>query len=729
MPAWRNYRGQSIGLARIMADVPYSDGKTAQLIRNFVLDERGRLDSTYRIMELIPPQLNGGLPPFAFQVNKYWTRKRSGVFAMCHTLMYGEHPEIIFLTRRGVMRYTPWNRPNLDPSLFFGPLTIEYGLEEQYYYTRDNNKKSIRPQQNPFFPPQIIAYGNRMYFSFCDGGGLWVWDGEKVRPFGYSMQASPPLATGPERSGTLDTEANSGGFSHRGRIGTTESSFQTSNITGGLVAGGVDNSIYRYAVLFENTDGAYSMKSTDGPKVSIEFEVAAVGKPVERLQKRFRLHDIPVGPPGTVARILLRTYNLLRLPSGSEWKDRAPVPIGCYLLQTFSGSLFLLRNEAYPYRVWWSEQDTAGPIPESFMSTHWMDIFPSTGPITGSIIGNLADTRKQFLIVYKESSSHYITGDYPHWQTGTLHAQAGLAGPNLVQTLPDGTILWYGSGTFWMLENGSVVDIGKGIRRRLSKVNESRSRYGVSWVDRQYREGVFVLPTEDNVQPNMQFIWDYKNRGWRIREDIHIDCALTLPKERCTLLGGITTVTRPAGTCASVFLDSNGVVQQVNKYQDERDVEVASVFVYHRSYPSYGMQERTSTYQSGWLSFSGLGPKLHSSDRATQIVITGQERSNGIATVESFKDWNFDSSEHTPVEISCASPEDDTISFFGSSVYNSTNMYRNERVYTEKVAIDIDTHSVHSIKIETKNPMSLYNIDIYGPNVSGPGSRTSTNDP
>ena len=72
MPAWRNYRGQSIGLARIMADVPYSDGKTAQLIRNFVLDERGRLDSTYRIMELIPPQLNGGLPPFAFQVNKYW---------------------------------------------------------------------------------------------------------------------------------------------------------------------------------------------------------------------------------------------------------------------------------------------------------------------------------------------------------------------------------------------------------------------------------------------------------------------------------------------------------------------------------------------------------------------------------------------------------------------------------------------------------------------------------
>ena len=64
------------------------------------------------------------------------------------------------------------------------------------------------------------------------------------------------------------------------------------------MAGGIDTSVYRYAVVFENTDGAYSARSVDGPKVSIEFELAGVDEPVERLLKKFRLHDIPIDHPG-----------------------------------------------------------------------------------------------------------------------------------------------------------------------------------------------------------------------------------------------------------------------------------------------------------------------------------------------------------------------------------------------------------------------------------------------
>ena len=801
MAGWKDYRGQSLGLARIMADKPYSDGETALLIKNFFLDQRGFLDSTYRIMDFIPEAWNGFQPPVPFQADPNWVRLRSGVYAMGLAQRDGEYKDIIFLTREGVMRYFPWNRPP-------GPLTpsnignARYGLSEQYYYkglsSAAVDKLSIKPQKAPYFPPQIMTYGNRMYFTFCDGGGTWVWDGKRVREFGYTRQVSPPLASGPERTGNKNEDANEGGFSHRGRIGTTESTFLPSNVTGSLVAGGIDNSVYRYAVLFENTDGAYSERSTDGPKVSIEFQTAKDATisntnnptftPVERLQKKFRVHDIPIGPPGTVARVLLRTFNLLRLVGdsvgeyrflhripnnsateyiddipdgelGSAWNNRAGTPNGCYLLTSFSGSLFLLRNEAYPYRIWWSEQEQAGPIPESFMENHWLDVFPSTGPITGSIIANLADTRKQFLIIFKENACHYITGEYPFWQVGTLHGNAGASGPNLIQTLPNNSIVWFGTGTFWKLQDGVVTDIGSGIRKLLDRVNESRSRYGVSWVDREYREGIFALPLDDSTQNNFQFVYDYERNGWRVREDVKIDCVLTLPEEKCTLVAGITKLIRTKERVPEPGNDLPVFKERPPDVYDE-----ANVYVYHRSYPSLLPFNRISTYITGWMSFSGLGPKVHSSDRVALSVLTQHERSSGTGYVSQYLDWDLDNvvnpfgsndmttlvpssfanplivtlnpslfvdfvvGSSTGIPVACQTPEDDNISNYGFTAYSSQN-WRKERTYTQKLAAEIESHSVHCIKLETIDPMGLYNIDVYGPNLSGPGTRNQTLDP
>jgi len=113
MPSWKDYRGQSVGLARIMSETPFSDGMTAQLIRNWVVDERGYLDSTHRIMSLIPYEWNGGLPPKAFEEDTLGNTKRSGVLAMAYNEIDGERPEILFLTADGVFRYAPWTRPTV----------------------------------------------------------------------------------------------------------------------------------------------------------------------------------------------------------------------------------------------------------------------------------------------------------------------------------------------------------------------------------------------------------------------------------------------------------------------------------------------------------------------------------------------------------------------------------------------------------------------------------------
>ena len=215
----------------------------------------------------------------------------------------------------------------------------------------------------------------------------------------------------------------------------------------------------------------------------------------------------------------------------------------------------------------------------------------------------------------KKNACHYITGEYPNWQVGTLHGNAGAAGPNLIQTLPNNSIIWYGTGTFWKLQNGIVTDIGAPIRKLLSRVNETRSRYGVSWVDREYREGIFALPFDDETQNNMQFIYDYERNGWRVREDVKIDCVLNLPEERCTLIAGIQKIIRLGALKPDAANDLPTTIPRPADIYDE-----ANVFVYHRSYPNFIPFNRISTYISGWMSFSGLGPKIHSSDRVALSV-------------------------------------------------------------------------------------------------------------
>lgn len=737
MPIQKGYRGQPIGLSRIMADEPVSDGTTALLIENFVLDEQGYLDSTYKIMDFIPYVWNAGLPPKAFEEIDQGDSKRSNVVAMQYIEMGGERPEILFLTFDGVFAYAPWSRPNVPETTN----TLNRGLEEQYYYDASNTSHSVSPQASLRYPPQIEKYGNRCYFSFCDGGGLWVWDGLRVRPFGYTQRPTPPTADGPARSSEDREDANNGGFSHKGRVGTTDTAFGNHFATSGDVAGGVDTSIYRYAVVFENTDGAYSARSVDGPKVSIEFELAGTDEPVERLLRKFRLYDIPVGPPGTAARVLLRTRNLHRLPVGdfgdyhflhripnneakeyiddipdgelgNKWNNRGLCPIGIYFIKSFSGCTWLMRNDAYPYRVWWSEQEEAGPIPESFMEAHWTDVFPSTGPITASVIANIADTQKPLLLVLKEDATHYIVGEYPKWQLGTLHSRAGCAGPELVQNAPDGTVVWYGSGTFWRMNTkGQVEDIGGDIRMRLQSVNTKQVRLGVSWVDRQYREVVFVLPMDDSLQPNVQFVYDYVNKGFRIREDVRIDCALSIPDADCTLLAGII----------KFDVDYQSVLANTDS---------GSVFVYHRTYPEFPVPKRVAKYITGWRSFSNQGPRIHASHRATQIILTNKEMSSNPANVSVYQDWDLDNAlNSSAITISSAHPEDKTIPYFGEALFDSNEVYRSRRVYGEKVSIDISSQSVHSVKIEAESPLALYNIDIWGPYVAGAGSRTPTNDP
>lgn len=708
--AFKDYRGQTVGFARVMADVPYGDGTTALEIVNFRIDNRGVLDSTFRIMPLIPKEWRGADHPQPFKL---------GVFAIGYMRRYGEVPELLFLTTTGVFRYAPWRRAAGGANA---------GLEEQFYWDHDNSQSSVTPQGRMRYPPQVVSVGNRIYFTFCDGAGAWVWDGDRLRPFGYTTTPSPPTVDGPQRTDTdydLNPNANLGGFSVKGRIGNLESGWTTIDSD---PVGGIDNGEWQYALVWEGTDGAYSATSSPGGVAVIRYELAdpSNGTMLEDLRRRFRLENIPEAPPGTTAALIVRTRNRLRLPAnddgsfrfvhrlvgnqafewiddipdgelGPAWQERDAAPAGFYFMCFFGGSLWMFRTDAYPSRGWWSEQENVnGATPESILRGHWRDLFPSTGPTTGAIATRLADQPSPVMLVFKESAVHYVGGEYPRWGFGTLPTRAGLYGPRLVQNCPDGACRWVGAGTLWELGTDGVPrDVGAPVRRWLERINTAQVHMGDSYIDESNGEVVFLVALDDSELPDWQFVYDYRAGGWRMRNDVQARCAMAIPGTSIVLIAGV--------------------------YDDE-----TTVWAYGRGYPGFWTSTPEWSYRTAWTGFANFGPDMHAAAGVREAVFTLEERCEGTVTVATRGDWNEDvPNEHG--DLALAHPDSDSLAFFGPDADTlaqyDVDVWRSRRIFTHRVAVGEDSVTVCSVAIAGEDPIGIVSIDLYGPKVSGPGTR------
>lgn len=770
--AWPEYKGKTIGFAKVMGELPVSDGTVAYEIMNFTATPTGFLENKFSLMPLIPTEWNMESPSETdLKPGNKQPDELKKVLAMRYLKWDGESPELLFLTSTGTFRFDPSNRTG---HIAYGSTnlgdTSSNGLVEQFYYTKENEKKSIKPQSIPMFAPQTEVVGNRVYFTFSDGGGAYVWDGHRIRDYGYSVAPSTISALGPRSNigaGGKGTQwSNGGGFSVSGRIGTLN--YNLTNVSDDQVVttGGIEAGLYYYSVVYENEDGAYSESAPKSSRVSIQFHVASVDghrNGIQGLRRSFWLNDIPKGPPGTVARILLRTMNLSSLPSGevgnlrfvhripnnsateylddipdselgSEWDNRRKIPTGFYFMKFFNGSMFLLRTDSHPSRVWWSEQGAGhGAIPESFISSQWKDVFPETGPITGSL--PISIDSKQAMLVFKEKATHYISGSYARpgtegWAFGTISTIAGCSGPNLSQSSPDGQVIWYGNGTFWMLDSSKgkgAVDIGAAIRKRLKKVNSKYAQFGSSWVDKRTKEMVFCLPFEDSSTPDLQFVWDYLNRGWRLRQDLKISAVEQI--DDLVLIAG--SWKGRVGKNTEVG-EATGAIKATD-----------TVWVYQRGYPNYEVgSDLTCTYTSGWMSLLEFGPAFHASQRAADSVFTMEERSARIATVSTYADWDFDNPISKDLEVSLIHPENNSIDVYSgtnvalkqettnsveASYSDETSKYRDSRAYTHRLPIDIPSCTVFSLSLSAScidDPMAIISIDAYGPISSNAATRS-----
>lgn len=667
----------------------------ANEIRGFVR-EQDLLVYRWRIMPLIPVEWapTSGLP-------------LGDVLGMASLMFEGEAPELVFFTNSGVLAYAPWLRASAQ------------GLEplEVYRNYGGGPPTASIPQGKLQVPPQSVTVGNRTYFVWGDGGQAWTidWNLRMLRPFGYPMIPPAPLADG--------TSADDGGFSVQGRIGTTEGDWTDAS---GETVGGIDDGSWQYQVVFENIDGAYSAPSPAGGPAWIYKKICAVGENVEGLRRRFRVYGIAQGPPGTVARILLRTPNTLRLPAGvpalwrflariphneevewvddtpdgelgAPWEPRAPAPVGPMMMAWHDGSLWLGRTAGAPSRVWWSEQtNVSGPTPEGFLDGHWLDVFPATGPITAFHPMRFGSQNiSPALLVLKAEAAHFISGQYPNYQAGTLHDRAGCAGPGLVQSMPDGSILWYGAGTFWLVgPGGTVMDVGGPIKRRLRKVDTAAARMGVSWVNPTHAEATFCLPIKGEDGLGMQFCWDYEAKGWRTRQDV----------SRITAALRWGPVTLLAGTWAGD----------------------TTVWVYGRGYQGSGYETGPGCeWRSPWLVNSN-GPNAHARANSKELNTVFQEAGEGRTIVNIYADFNADDLTSGPDFLGNSHPDSASLVFYQSTEHPAVwgvSKWRTRRYFAQRRAIDAPSAMSAMVKLTSSNALAVAAIDHYGITVARPGSR------
>lgn len=720
-----DYQKMGVGLARVIDQRPVADVRTADMIMGFWLDNRNILRNDFRIMPLFPDVWNAAAQP----------TDASNVLKMVfHRFDGGERPEILFLCSTGVFRYSPWDRNS--------GVAGNRGMREQGYWRYDaTSLASISPQANAQYRPQAIGFGNAIYFSFTDGSGIWVWDGKNLRPFGYRNSPPPPSAQGPARN---NDGPNAGGFSVRGRVGDLNSDWAD---TGGNVVGGIEPFQRQYWVVYENEAGGYSPLSPAGTNVTLRQQLGDTGNPLDRLRKRFWVRDIGVGPEGTRARILLASKNLEqaqeiddtlphflhRIPNnqateyiddvadgelGGIWEDREPAP-AAFFVKPFGGSMFLMRTQGNPSRIWWTEQGSVNNtlVLESCIAGHWRDVFPETGAITGALNVRLpGDNAQAAMLIYKERAVHFISGQYPFWRFGTLHTHAGLEGPDLVQSSPDGSVVWYGSRTFWRLDpkTGQVVDIGLPLRRRLNRINPTTARYGQSWVDESQNEVVFCLPQDDSDLPDLQFVWDYHNQGWRLRNDVQVKCALSIPGSDVTLLAG--------------FWDGDN-----------------TVWVYHRGYPGYDFDAPMAIYRTAW--FPQTNPEdLHDQANTRELIFLMEESYQGTANLVGYQDWNpdlrvfgttdagvedeFINLHHPeqPEQIAFYAPEPAATATMTETAQYDSDVYRTRRVYQHQISVMIPRASVVQFELHSVDHMAFFSLDAYGPHVASGGGNTPRND-
>lgn len=503
-------------------------------------------------------------------VNWRWDRERSGWDNRIGYERFYQDP---------LRAWDPWQTTGPIDSLFVWPHhggALEHIIYESggvLYYLMDQAQlprveaidSSLSAPQPGEAPASYAPYG-RWLFRAGPGGMRVItpWPARTINPypmvrqFGWTARPGKPRAiqhkTDPAvyahqeattvwaRLPTDAREPQPHGASEQGLGSLTENIRNT----------------YKWQVTFVSDTGSESpISDLSDPMTWVT--ATAVSIPYFAPRRACVLVEIPLGPPGTIARRLYRSRNIgdgatvtdqtyfeEEIPNNSDdryWSYRSDdqlglvspglsesIPLGhqARFLAVHQGSVFTDGGQASPSLLRWSRQGQ----PESFDALDFSNVGQRDG---GGITGLVAGT--DLLLVLRERSIDAVQGSAGSYRVIPILEGVGCHSPHAVSSVPElGLVLLTTDGVYAI--GGSLVGGGQvqarkisdQISRTLSRATQSaQARVTSAWSPRD-REWHAYFPADGEDRPSLGIVLhlDHPSLAWSTREGFPVGCLSTM---------------------------------------------------------------------------------------------------------------------------------------------------------------------------------------------------------
>jgi len=489
---------------------------------------------------------------------------------------------------------------------------------------------ALSQDPNARFPDQFCEVAGKIVW--CNGvDAPLIYDGYRVLPLGYEMRPGAPSVTGPGDTGH-PVFRNQLGYSHPGKIGSVGNFFSVQS--GAMLAGN-----WYYYVQFEDQFGNRSTLSGPGGPVVLRQEytkdlywidydnydsstVLYPGTPLgllsvnlDDLTRQFLVSGLPVGPDGTVARIVYRSQDSLRndpaprflvriddnitsiFPDntpdsglGAVAKDYIQVPhfgLAC----EYGGCLVVADGR--------NIRKSEPGFPGSFTRTMFV---PINDEPTGlfSFAGRLYATTEEDIFSIEEANGGL--------RARPLSAGTGLVAPSSGAATGLGVFVGLGRDGFWSMDTEEAVrPLSEEIRPLFKRLNPGMlSRAAAVW-NPTTREYLCALPEAGTYGNSLLVAWD--GAGWRRQRH------------------GIAY----AGLC--VTKDWRRYVLAAGRKASENQV-----FVLDHEVASYVPPTKTYAYRSQWLRMDALGRERFNVDSVYVGIVE-----SGKGTDITWQTWKHNS--------------------------------------------------------------------------------------
>jgi hypothetical protein len=446
-----------------------------------------------------------------------------------------------------------------------------------------------------------------------------------------------------------------------------------------------------------------------------------------RLLKQFLWDSISPGPQETVGRVLCRTKDLHNsgdtnfyeiVPDvGGSLTGFATIPDNvstCYPDNRGDGELGGLAVDVRPVprfkvcrvafgRLWIANiEDRPGLLVPSLpgrWGTFEKEIEYEPDP-TGSEVTALW---RGFggLFVFTQNSTFLVTpsstverNQQQGFQVETVNAAVGCVGPNAIQTMHDGSLVWMAMDGFYRAtmsrkEGLQIVPISDELERSFRNLNKTRFRGVTSVLDERSGEYRCWVPDQNSEANNLCLVYD--GSGWRRRNDVSArSTCVTRDHRRYSLVAGTVKSTQTSsgrGVFSGTFAPINGV------------------WVLDHQVRSFTNVARDHVVETSWIA------GLRSMDRKTAftVYIWLRESSNSALNVEVYRDWRM-KVVHT--ETVNAYSTEDTPPFWNTSSLASTESYKLKRPFWVKADLFLPACESFKLRITSEASFEFVGISV-----------------